>query len=108
MRSKAHITLYSRTAPAEHIERVAPPMSVRVQGLRMAITPASSGLWTKDRVASYPAGRSRGKGGVYSDIKYKALELLAKVHDLHFEQEAVATKTRRDNTASTGYGVNLQ
>ena len=101
-------TLYSRTAPAKHIERVAQPMSVRLQGLRMAITPASSGLWTKDRVASYLALRSRGKGGVISDIKYRALEILATVPDLHFEQEAVATKTRRDNTAATGYGVNLR
>jgi hypothetical protein len=63
---------------------------------------------TKNMVATYLAGRSLEKGGDLQVIKCRALDILDKVPDTHFQREPDATvrkytRARRDITVATGY-----
>ena len=79
-----------------------------VQVLEKVIHPTSGDPVNRNLVAAYLAGKSLEKGGVYPVIKCRALEILDKVRDTHFQREPDATvrkptRPRRDMTVATGY-----
>ena len=84
-----------------------PTVGPFVQVLKEVIHPRSSAPLKQERVAAYMAGRSLAKGGVYTAVKRRALEIIDMVPKHLFIREPVAapskTRARRDNTAATGY-----
>ena len=84
-----------------------PTVGPFVQVLKEVIHPESSAQLKPERVAAYMASRSLAKGGVYTAVKRRALEIIDMVPKEFFIREPVAaqpkTRARRDTTVATGY-----
>ena len=101
------MTFHRPTAPLPHHATVLPTVGPFVQVLKKVIHPTSSSPLKPERVAAYMAGRSLANGGVYTDVKRRALEIIETVPEEFFMREPVAaplkTRARRDTTVATGY-----